>query len=242
MKLLAVDAGNTRVKWGVHAGGAWIASGAVPTADAEAIGEALGGNAGVTRAVVSNVAGEEAAHAIASSLPDTAAVTWVASREAQCGVRSSYADPTQLGSDRWCALIGARHLHGGPCVVATVGTTMTVDALSADGVFLGGCIVAGYDLMRGALERSTAQLRPARGGFSFFPDNTDDAIASGAINALAGAVDRMVDYMRDAGEDEPTVLVSGGNASLIEPRLGARVLSVENLVLEGLVILGREDV
>ena len=76
---------------------------------------------------------------------------WVVARSEQCGVRSSYADPARLGADRWAALIGARHLYQGACVVVNAGTTMTVDALSSESIFLGGCIVPGFELMRRAL-------------------------------------------------------------------------------------------
>ena len=96
MKVLAVDAGNTRLKWGINADGTWMAGGAVATADAEAITDALGGNVPVDRIVIANVAGDAAARTIASSLPDAGAVTWLVSRSEQCGVRSSYADPSQL--------------------------------------------------------------------------------------------------------------------------------------------------
>jgi type III pantothenate kinase len=101
-------------------------------------------------------------------------------------------------------------------------------------VFLGGCIVPGVDLMQHALAGRTAQLARRAGEFRFFPDNTADAIVSGALNAIAGAVDRMAAYMREAGEPEPLVVLSGGAAPLVAPRLEARVALVENLVLEGL--------
>ena len=52
----------------------------------------------------------------------------------------------------------------------------------------------------------------------------------------------MVVYMQDTGEDEPIVLLSGGNAKLLEERLATHVIHVENLVLEGLVLIGAEDV
>ena len=242
MKVLAVDAGNTRVKWGINANGEWIAGGAVATSDADAIADALGGNTPVERVVIANVAGEKTAQAITSALPKAGSVTWVESRTEQCGVRSSYADPSQLGVDRWAALIGARHLHDGASVVVNAGTTMTVDALSAEGVFLGGFIVAGYALMRGTLASNTARLALQEGRFSFFPDNTGDAIASGALNALAGAVERMVRYMADAGEADPAVLLSGGDAELVAPLLNSRVQVVDNLVLEGLLRIGMSDV
>jgi type III pantothenate kinase len=167
-------------------------------------------------------------------------IRYARSAARQCGVSNSYQAPAQLGADRWAALIGARHLHRGACVVVNAGTTMTADALTADGVFLGGIIVAGPDLMRGALARNTAQLRPRRGRFAFFPAGTADAIESGAVNALAGAVERMVRLMQKAGEQEPLMVLSGGSAHPLAAHLNGALEVVDNLVLEGLVRIALE--
>lgn len=242
MTLLAIDAGNTRIKWGVHDGAGWILRGALPTAEAARLGDALAQPHRLERAVIANVAGERVAQALASALPAGIEPNWVVSRAEQCGVRSGYADPAQLGADRWAALIGARHLCSGPCVVVNAGTTMTVDVLSAESIFLGGFIVPGYALMRDALAANTAQLELRDGAFSFFPDNTGDAIASGALNALAGAIDRMCRYVVETGEDDPAIVLSGGDAALLEPRLNRRPQVVDNLVLEGLARIGANDV
>jgi type III pantothenate kinase len=236
MRILAIDAGNSRIKWGLHENASWLVQGWVKT----------GRNAGLARAwgaidrpdivIASNVAGAKAAGAIAAAARRfRRGVRYVKSRPTQCGVRSAYENPAQLGPDRWAALIAARQLHRGPCVVVNVGTTMTVDALAADGVFLGGLIVAGADLMRAALARGTARLRPRSGRFTFFPARTADAIESGAINALAGAVERMLRFMGEAGQAEPLTLVSGGGAQLVAPQLNGTVEVVDNLVLEGIV-------
>ena len=241
--ILAVDAGNTRIKWGLHDGARWVEQGVVPTAQSERLHESLPTGVPVDRAVIANVAGECVAEALTGALElRRLQPYWVQSRAEQCGVRSSYADPTQLGADRWAALIGARHLFAGPCVVVNAGTTMTVDALSSDAIFLGGFIVSGYSMMREALARHTAQLELYEGTFSFFPDNTADAIASGALNALAGSVDRMYRYLLETGEDDPLVVLSGGNAALLSTRLEGAPQLVDNLVLEGLVRIGASDV
>jgi type III pantothenate kinase len=242
MKLLAIDAGNSRIKWGLSEAGAWLERGAVATAQAHELSEALRRLPAPGRIVVANVAGDAAAQSIRDALaPFAAAPVWIVSREAQCGVRSGYAQPSQLGPDRWAALIGARHLYDGPCVVVNAGTTMTVDALSADGLFLGGCIVPGYALMKQALAGNTAWLRLQDGAFSFFPDNTGDAIASGAVNALAGAIERMKRYMTRSGEADALVMLSGGDAGVLTPLLNESVQVVDNLVLEGLMCIGAND-
>ncbi|MFO5197633.1 type III pantothenate kinase, partial [Salmonella enterica subsp. enterica serovar Typhimurium] len=59
---------------------------------------------------------------------------FIASCADQCGVRSGYDDPAQLGVDRWAALIGARRLCDGACLVVNAGTALTVDALSDEGL------------------------------------------------------------------------------------------------------------
>lgn len=240
MRVLAIDAGNTRIKWGVSAEGRWEVQDALPTADAKRLHEMLAHAGACERSVIANVAGDDVARVIAAALGGGEAPCWVAGRAEQCGVRSGYADPAGLGADRWAALIGARHRYQGACVVVNAGTTMTVDALSSESIFLGGCIVPGFDLMRGALAANTANLTWCEGQFSFFPDNTGDAIASGALNALAGAVERMCRYLAETGEGEPVLVISGGNALLLEPLLNGRAQLVDNLVLEGLVYIGMQ--
>lgn len=242
MRLLAIDAGNTRIKWGVYDGVRWLEQGALPTAESHRLGVELAPAGLVDRVVIANVAGEPVRTALSNAWPRVAPPVWVVGREAQCGIRSSYADPAQLGGDRWAALIGARGVCAGSCVVVNAGTTMTVDALSADSIFLGGFIVPGFELMRSALAANTALLHVRDGGFSFFPDTTGDAITSGALNALAGAIERMCRYMIDTGENEPLVVVSGGNGPLLLPHLSAPTQLVDNLVLEGLARIGISDV
>ena len=243
MKVLAIDAGNSRIKWGLAEDGRWLERGAVPTADSAALGHALAAVEAAQRIVVANVAGDTVARNIESAVQRYGVgVDVLVARAEQCGVRSGYAAPQQLGPDRWAALVGARGLFQGPCVVVNAGTTMTVDALSSEGLFLGGFIVAGYALMRSSLASNTARLKLQEGRFSFFPDNTGDAIASGAINALAGAVERMARYMGETGEGEPTVMLSGGDASLIAPLINPPLQVVDNLVLEGLLRIGECDV
>jgi len=242
MKILAVDAGNSRIKWGLHDGGAWITQSWVPTSEARRIAEHWKGVAPPDAAIASNVAGKAVGQVLQrAARPLGVTLEFIASQAHQCGVRSSYDHPAQLGPDRWAALIGAWHLCGGPSVVVNVGTTMTADALSADGVFLGGMIVAGVELMRDALARSTAGLGVEEGSYTYFPVTTGDAIMSGAINALAGAVERMERFMREAGEAPPRVVLSGGAAPVVQHALNGAVEVVDNLVLEGIVRIAHDS-
>jgi type III pantothenate kinase len=238
--ILTIDAGNTRIKWGLRRDAAWERTGALPTIACAELMQAIGAVA-CERILVANVAGSAAAAAIAQAARQLQCEPeFVVGCAAQCGVHSSYDDPEQLGPDRWAALIGARRLHPGPCLVVMAGTALTVDALSDEGVFLGGIIVPGVELMRRALDAHTAGLRMQPGGVRFFPANTGDAIMSGAAHAAAGAIERMARFMDAAGQSGARVILSGGAAADLRPLLDLETEVVEHLVLEGLATIAEQ--
>ena len=105
--LLAIDAGNTRVKWGLHDGKRWIKRGHADTARAATLKSMFARLPPVRGIIVSNVAGDGLRATLERALPASPAVRWIRSAASQCGVRNSYAKAAQLGCDRWAALIGA---------------------------------------------------------------------------------------------------------------------------------------
>lgn len=234
--LLLIDAGNTRIKWALAAPGAalgtWTLADAVSHAGLDGAASAWR-EAGVARAIVSNVAGADLRERIAAALPEGIAVEWFASSEERAGLRNGYRNPRQLGCDRFAAAIGARALAPGQdLIVATCGTATTVDAVSADGRFIGGMILPGLALMAGSLARNTAQLPQVRPGAApppVFGDNTDDAIVSGVLSAQAGAIERAC-----AAHGATACMLSGGAAPYIAPVLKFSYLLVDNIVLVGL--------
>jgi type III pantothenate kinase len=239
-RLIAIDSGNTRIKWAVDEDGAWVDAGAIATDDAERIGAAWNAIGPFERAIACNVAGAEVERRLASACAARGVELALAtSRAAQLGVVNGYRDPAQLGADRWAALVAAHALGGGAKLVVNAGTALTVDALAADGRFEGGLIVPGPALMRASLATGTARLPHARGTFREFPDTTEDAIASGALQACVGAVLRMRDAMAARGMAPAQVLVSGGAAREIAPLLPMPFAIHENLVLDGLVRIAR---
>jgi len=233
MRILCLDCGNTRLKWGLRDGGDWTGQGALSLAALEGL------NVAADRVVACNVAGDRGRAAIdALGARLGIAVAWVKSRSRQCGVSNGYEHPEQLGADRWAALIGARALHPGPALVVMSGTATTVDLLDGDGNFQGGLILPGLALMRESLAAGAADLPAAAGEWRERPSNTFDAIASGAVEATAGAMERM--FRRLAGPDA-LCLLSGGAAPALAPRLGIPHRTVDNLVLEGLARIAAVD-
>lgn len=233
--ILAIDAGNSRVKWGWHDGRNWSSLATVSLIEFAAANHDINPFAAThenpERIVISNVAGD-GAHQLLVNWTSIfeAEPFWLTGEEARCGVTSRYERPRQLGSDRWAALVAARALHPGPCLVVNAGTATTADLLSAQGEFLGGLILPGVDLMRFVLHEHTGRLPQQEGRFERMPRNTVDAIESGCRHAQAGAVERMY---RIAG-DQAECLVSGGAGPSLMEQLGIPCRYVENLVLEGL--------
>ncbi len=233
--LLLIDAGNTRIKWALAADdaplGQWSASGAVTHAELNHL-PASWRQYRVTRAIVSNVAGVKVRDQLQLMVPTTA-IDWFASVPELAGVRNGYRNPAQLGCDRFAAAIGAHALEPGKAlVVATCGTATTIDALSAEGEFIGGMILPGLGLMASSLARNTAQLPQIAASGAIpagFADNTDDAILSGCLSAQAGAIERARGLLGDS-----LCILSGGAARYIAPALSAPYRMVENIVLVGL--------
>jgi type III pantothenate kinase len=240
--ILAVDAGNSRVKWALHDCRRFVRDGWVMHADLDSLDLQWASLPEPSSIVIANVAGEEVGqrlHALCRRWH--AAPRWVSSAHLQGGVSNSYNCPSQLGVDRWAALIGARRLSLQPCVVVNAGTATTIDALSAKGEFIGGIIIPGFDMMHDMLAANTARLSAERGNFTAFPRTTRDAISSGAIQALCGAVERMRSAMLVAGHAEPELIMSGGAAEIIARHIDRPTRIVEKLVLEGLVQIAMES-
>ncbi|WP_020656360.1 type III pantothenate kinase [Massilia niastensis] len=234
--LLLIDAGNTRIKWALALEdappGRWTAQGAVLHAGLPELG-ATWLAAGAARAVVANVAGPDVRARIEAALPPGLAVEWFASTPERAGLRNGYREPGRLGCDRFAAALGARALAPGQdLIVATCGTATTVDAVTADGRFIGGMILPGLALMASSLARNTAQLPQVAPGAApppLFGDNTDDAIVSGCLSAQAGAIERAA-----AAHRASACIVSGGAAPYIAPALKLPHQVVDNIVLVGL--------
>ena len=231
MNVLAIDAGNTRIKWGVHDGRGWQSTGHALTSDARELSLPK-----ADRAIASNVAGAHVQSRLEAAAPG---LRTIRSEKVQLGVVNHYAEPSQLGSDRWAALVAAHRMRRGHKLVVNAGTALTIDALADDGRFLGGLIVPGPAMMRRSLDRGTAGLRLTEGAFEEFPRSTANAITTGSIQAAVGAIARMRAAMSAKGLNPEAVLLCGGAAAELAPRLPFESSIHDNLVLDGLVLIAR---
>lgn len=237
---LLIDAGNTRIKWAIHDGSGYVAVGAVETARAAELGSQWPAKPAASTAFASNVAGPGVAAELERACAARGArLTLIGSQAEQLGIVNGYRDPAQLGADRWAALVAAHRVGPGHKLVVNVGTALTIDALTAQGRFLGGLIVPGPALMRRSLDRGTAGLRLTEGEFNDFPVSTPDAITSGAIQACAGAIERMRDAMAGRDCTPSQIVLSGGAATELAGHLPIGATIRENLVLDGLLLIAR---
>lgn len=244
--ILVLDCGHSRLAWGLADERGWEAQGSVPNQEIGTLALRDWQNLSrPTRVVGVNVAGEATRVRVEAQLvrwrtmPD-----WLIATEEADGVVNRYARPSQLGADRWAALIAARRRMGdelfpSPCVVVNARTAVTVDALDGEGVFRGGIILPGLNLMLQALAASTVSLKMPPGLYHDFPVNNADAMYSGAMQALCGAIEQM--RHRLGSDPPPRCIISGGSADEIASHLTAPVEVVDNLVLEGVLALATTD-
>ena len=240
---LVLDVGNSRMKWGLHGLRGWMAAGVTPNTDIGTLALRDWQNLPrPVRVVGVNVAGEAARVRLEAQIARWRLVPqWLSSTAEACGVVNGYRTPSQLGADRWASLVAARQRTladdpVSPAIVVNAGTAVTIDALTSDGRFLGGLIVPGLRLMLRVLAENTAALKMSPGTFRPFPDNTPDALYSGAMQAVTGAIELMR-LRLDTEERAARCFIAGGAAQEIAPYLTGSVEVVDNLVLEGVLAL-----
>lgn len=249
--LLAIDIGNTRLKWAQYAslvpGSEPLAHGALFLETIDQLDEGDWARLSPPAAMIGCcVAGDSVRHRVEEQLEMwDVAPRWVVSSAAEAGVVNGYDHPMRLGSDRWVALIGARARlraagRRGPALVVMAGTAVTVDALDADGRFLGGLILPGHGIMLKALEAGTAGLRVPTGEVREFPTNTSDALTSGGNFAIAGAIERMHRQLQQRSGTPPHCIVTGGAGWKVVPALTIAYDLVDTLLFDGLLTIAAE--
>lgn len=239
--ILLLDLGNTRLKFALLDGHEFTHRGAFPW-DADIAHELtmLWAEWPVPERIVGASVvdtARESAVAVATGKAFDRAPAWVRTPAQACGVINAYAEPQRLGVDRFLAMVDARAAGRAPCVLASVGTALTLDALDGEGRHLGGWIAPGPLLMQQSVLGATVQVRPSQAGaVRDLADNTADGLASGCWQACAALVDRFVERSAPLLGGRPTVTLGGGDADVLAPLLEREVVLVPDAVLRGLAV------
>jgi type III pantothenate kinase len=245
MKALLLDVGNSRIKWGVLDSGeirrtGHISQERIRQKGLQVLTTKLPRR--VDEVFVSNVAGTSFATRLSGvvGLHCDCDVRFARSEKRGWGLQNSYTQPRRMGVDRWVAMVGAWAEIQDACLVVDVGTAMTLDAIDESGTHLGGQIIPGVGAMATALADATSDIPsvrplPAREGslMQMFARTTAGAVREGALNAVAGAVDRAIATL-EANGIKPETVLTGGDASRILNALNMAPLHRPHLVLQGL--------
>lgn len=250
--MLLVDIGNTRVKWArLQDGHLLVGAPALHRGQplASVWADLWGGFPRPQHVLVACVAGDE----YRANLAAWCHARWglqpefVLATAESCGVRNGYRQPSQLGVDRWLALIGAHQLRettGQPLCVVGCGTALTVDILAADGHHLGGWIAPGLALMREQLRQGTtvvAAPMDLTASSEDFGHGTAEALAVGVRQAAVGLVMQALHLAQRRLGHNIVCVVSGGDTGMLLPLLPAGALEVPDLVLRGLATQVRQQ-
>lgn len=150
-----------------------------------------------------------------------------------------------VGIDRLVNASAAARKYGKPVIVCSFGTATVIDAVNKHGEFLGGIIAPGLRTMADSLQRSAAQL-PAieiEKPKGVIGNTTAAAIRSGVVNGhiamTEGLIKRFLTDKQAFGSAKFSVKViaTGGFAPLIAPHIKAITKVDENLTLNGLRLL-----
>ncbi len=133
------------------------------------------------------------------------------------GLQISYDNPRDVGADRIVDAVAAINLYGKPVIVVDFGTATVFDAISRDGIYLGGAIAPGINVAAEALFLNTSQLRRVElvAPKSAIGQNTSTALQAGLVLGYAGLVTGLVERFKSELGPEAKVIGTGGLATII---------------------------
>lgn len=242
--ILAVDIGNTFTKFGLFERYTLTSKFSIPTkrdATADDIKDAVADRleTGIDAAIVCSVV--PSVESAMRSFLKTAIGTepTFVTNSFDFGFKINYEPLDSLGTDRLVNAYAAVEKYGAPCIVCSLGTATTIDAVSAEREFLGGIIAPGMNAMAEGLHLKAARLPDVEVDLPehMLGNSTADAIKSGVYHGYVAMIEGLILRMRMETEIS-TVIATGGNANLAaQPRRVA-----EDLCLEGLSLLVRTGV
>ena len=239
-QMLILDCGNSQIKW------AWVINKEIvgtfraPYNRISLLGEFCRQHRNIKRVYGCAVCGQMKKLQVAENVLHR--IEWLTSEQVACGIRNHYRHIGEHGADRWFNALGVRRFTNNACVVISCGTAITIDALTTSNQYLGGSILPGFNLMKEALSLNTANLNRPFGRIYPFATTTPNAIASGIMDAVIGAILLMHERLSEKEEGLPVdVILTGGGASRIYHHLPTKFITenhvelVENLVFFGLL-------
>lgn len=261
---LLIDIGNSRIKWCLYNSveNEFGSEGAMLHDKAELpalFSEQWGLLDNPDRVVISNVSGQQLAESMDAWVDKKWKIKteYVKTEAFSHGVTNAYSDYSELGVDRWMAIIAAwqrfRQQGKSVCVV-DCGTATTIDGISASGQHLGGFIIPGHTVMQEILINNTSDIKMAKNiltrkilrketspGKTLSPVNfsssTEEGVNSGCYLATISLIDSVVTSMQDDSGKQVNCIITGGDAEFVVEQLAGKFEYEPKLVLHGLAML-----
>jgi len=261
---LLIDIGNSRIKWCLYNSveNEFGSEGAMLHDKAELpalFSEQWGLLDNPDRVVISNVSGQQLAESMDAWVDKKWKIKteYVKTEAFSHGVTNAYSDYSELGVDRWMAIIAAwqRFRQQGKAVcVVDCGTATTIDGISASGQHLGGFIIPGHTVMQEILINNTSDIKMAKNiltrkilrketspGKTLSPVNfsssTEEGVNSGCYLATISLIDSVVTSMQDDSGKQVNCIITGGDAEFVVEQLAGKFEYQPKLVLHGLAML-----
>ncbi|MGO9463799.1 MAG: type III pantothenate kinase [Isosphaeraceae bacterium] len=244
MLRVVADLGNSRLKWGrIDESGTLVERIALPVDDPAAWADAwnrwkslaAAGSSWAVSSVNPPVAERLAAFLESHNID---AIRWIGSAAA-VPVAKDVEGAESGGSDRALAVYGAVQLmpQGRPGLVIMCGTAITVERVTARGVWQGGAIAMGLGLAARSLHHFTAQL-PLITLSEVSPSwgrGTRDSLEAGVFWGTVGAIRELIfRQVADLG-GSPWVVWTGGDAERLAAEISGYDTRVEpDLILKAL--------
>lgn len=237
--ILDIDAGNSFVKWRVVDDSEVIAAGSEATEQVRKQGLDLTRIEGLNQARISSVANRALAERLREQVQQQFNVEMQIARVSSIvsGVSCGYTEPETLGIDRWLVVVAAYQRYLGPVLVVDAGSAITIDLIGPQGVHLGGYISPGLRLMREALWQGTAKVQVDRVESlnMLVPGTcTQDAVNRGCLLAVVATIEKL------ASQYPASIVITGGDATVVAEALSLTSDHVPDLVLDGLAVNGVE--
>ncbi|PSR55606.1 type III pantothenate kinase [Adhaeribacter arboris] len=226
---IAVDIGNTRIKYGVFDEKGLVKADQVQSLQ-ELTDVVVHGQ--VQHAIISSVRYLEQ---VLFSVPGK--IVWL-SPTVPVPITNNYGTPETLGMDRLAAVIGANFLYPNQdCLIIDAGTCITFDFIDRHASYYGGSISPGLDMKFKALHTFTGKLPLVEQAEKFkvplVGRNTIECLKSGVLNgSLAEVTGIITDYKQQS--PDLIIIVCGGDAPFFEKNIKAPIFVVPDLVLIGL--------
>lgn len=168
----------------------------------------------------------------------------IVDNSAPFGFNLSKYDGSLVGIDRLVVCAGALRKYAAPFVIFDMGTAISVSIVDQEKFFLGGAIMPGVGTMLQSLTVSTALLPFVKADVSgpVIGSNTSECISAGVVHAAVGFVERYKKLVVSMLGVDTRVIVTGGNAGIIENAGLSDIIYEPDLLLYGLKELYKEMV